>query len=173
MRAAIPSATASIAPSSETSRSHDNVGGATVTNGDGILLHGNTLYVVRNRNNEIAVIDAIASTEQASGPVRLLLLNRDPEAEELLDRAGRHRSSLAAAGRHRAVEGSTAPATDGQAVHGASILLLGVTYKANIADQRESPATPLARHLMSLGAQLSYDRRRETRDARAEEDGSQ
>lgn len=41
------------------------------------------------------------------------------EAEELLDRAGRHRSSLAAAGRHRAVEGSTAPATDGQAVHDA------------------------------------------------------
>ena len=45
---------------------------------------------------------------------------------------------------------------DGQAMRGASILLLGVTYKANIADQRESPATPLARHLMSLGAQLSY-----------------
>jgi UDP-N-acetyl-D-glucosamine dehydrogenase len=45
---------------------------------------------------------------------------------------------------------------DGQAVHGASILLLGVTYKPNIADQRESPATPLARQLMSLGARLSY-----------------
>ena len=34
-----------------------DLGGATVTNGDGILLHGNTLYVVRNRNNEIAVIE--------------------------------------------------------------------------------------------------------------------
>ena len=45
---------------------------------------------------------------------------------------------------------------DGQAVHGARVLLLGVTYKANIADQRESPATPLARHLAALGAQLSY-----------------
>ncbi len=45
---------------------------------------------------------------------------------------------------------------DGQAMRGASILLLGVTYKANIADQRESPATPLARQLMSLGAQVSY-----------------
>jgi UDP-N-acetyl-D-glucosamine dehydrogenase len=45
---------------------------------------------------------------------------------------------------------------DGQAVHGAEVLLLGVTYKANIADQRESPATPLARHLMSLGARISY-----------------
>jgi sugar lactone lactonase YvrE len=32
-------------------------GGATVTQGDGILLHGNTLYVVRNRSNEIVVIE--------------------------------------------------------------------------------------------------------------------
>jgi UDP-N-acetyl-D-glucosamine dehydrogenase len=46
--------------------------------------------------------------------------------------------------------------TDGQAVHGATILLLGVTYKANIADQRESPATPLARQLAGLGATLTY-----------------
>ncbi|MGW4944800.1 nucleotide sugar dehydrogenase [Actinoplanes sp. NPDC004185] len=45
---------------------------------------------------------------------------------------------------------------DGQAVHGARVLLLGVTYKANIADQRESPATPLARQLAALGAKLSY-----------------
>jgi UDP-N-acetyl-D-glucosamine dehydrogenase len=45
---------------------------------------------------------------------------------------------------------------DGQAMRGASILLLGVTYKANIADQRESPATPLARQLLALGAQVSY-----------------
>jgi nucleotide sugar dehydrogenase len=45
---------------------------------------------------------------------------------------------------------------DGQAVHGATILLLGITYKANIADQRESPATPLARHLAGLGATVSY-----------------
>jgi UDP-N-acetyl-D-mannosaminuronate dehydrogenase len=45
---------------------------------------------------------------------------------------------------------------DGQAMREASILLLGVTYKPNIADQRESPATPLARHLMSLGAQVSF-----------------
>ena len=45
---------------------------------------------------------------------------------------------------------------DGQAVHGATILLLGVTYKANIADQRESPATPLARQLTALGAKVTY-----------------
>ncbi|HYF62148.1 MAG TPA: hypothetical protein VD886_04995 [Herpetosiphonaceae bacterium] len=34
-----------------------NLGGAAVTNGDGILLHGSTLYVVRNRLNEIAVVE--------------------------------------------------------------------------------------------------------------------
>jgi UDP-N-acetyl-D-mannosaminuronate dehydrogenase len=36
------------------------------------------------------------------------------------------------------------------------VLLLGVTYKANIADQRESPATPLARQLAALGARVAY-----------------
>jgi UDP-N-acetyl-D-glucosamine dehydrogenase len=44
----------------------------------------------------------------------------------------------------------------GKATNGATVLLLGVTYKANIADQRESPATPLARRLNGLGAKLSY-----------------
>lgn len=42
------------------------------------------------------------------------------------------------------------------ATKGASILLLGVTYKADIADERESPAVPLARQLAALGAKLSY-----------------
>jgi nucleotide sugar dehydrogenase len=44
----------------------------------------------------------------------------------------------------------------GLATNGANILLLGVTYKPNIADQRESPAIPLARRLRSLGANISY-----------------
>ena len=44
----------------------------------------------------------------------------------------------------------------GLAANGASVLLLGVTYKANIADQRESPAVPLARQLCALGAKVSY-----------------
>lgn len=44
----------------------------------------------------------------------------------------------------------------GKATNGAIILLLGVTYKPNIADQRESPAVPLARHLSALGAKVSY-----------------
>jgi sugar lactone lactonase YvrE len=33
-----------------------DLGGATMTTGDGILLHGRTLYVVRNRMNQIAVV---------------------------------------------------------------------------------------------------------------------
>jgi UDP-N-acetyl-D-glucosamine dehydrogenase len=41
-------------------------------------------------------------------------------------------------------------------MHGSTVLLLGVTYKPNIADQRESPAVPLARQLLSLGAAVSY-----------------
>ncbi|MEU4561644.1 nucleotide sugar dehydrogenase [Actinoplanes sp. NPDC023936] len=45
---------------------------------------------------------------------------------------------------------------DGQAVRGATVLLLGITYKANIADQRESPAAPLARQLAALGATVAY-----------------
>jgi UDP-N-acetyl-D-mannosaminuronate dehydrogenase len=36
------------------------------------------------------------------------------------------------------------------------VLLLGVTYKPNIADQRESPTKPLAGQLMALGADVAY-----------------
>ena len=42
------------------------------------------------------------------------------------------------------------------AVNGAKVLLLGVTYKANISDRRESPADPLAKRLMEWGADVSY-----------------
>jgi len=42
------------------------------------------------------------------------------------------------------------------AVNGAKVLLIGVTYKPDISDRRESPADPLARRLLSLGADLSY-----------------
>ena len=34
--------------------------------------------------------------------------------------------------------------TDGKALNGATVLLLGVTYKPNIADQREAPVLPLS-----------------------------
>jgi UDP-N-acetyl-D-glucosamine dehydrogenase len=42
------------------------------------------------------------------------------------------------------------------AVNGAKVLLLGVTYKANISDRRESPADPLARRLLEWGADVVY-----------------
>ena len=41
-------------------------------------------------------------------------------------------------------------------LNGASVLLLGVTYKRDIADQRESPARPIARRLIARGAVLAY-----------------
>ncbi|HJV13619.1 MAG TPA: nucleotide sugar dehydrogenase [Propionibacteriaceae bacterium] len=45
---------------------------------------------------------------------------------------------------------------DGKPVRGSSILLLGVTYKPNIADTRESPAIPLAKTLLESGASVRF-----------------
>ncbi len=42
------------------------------------------------------------------------------------------------------------------AMNGAKVLLLGVAYKADISDCRESPAYPLAERLASWGVDLSY-----------------
>lgn len=41
-------------------------------------------------------------------------------------------------------------------VRGKSVLLLGVTYKADVADTRESPAHPIAAGLLSRGAEVTY-----------------
>ncbi|GAA0619653.1 nucleotide sugar dehydrogenase [Sporichthya brevicatena] len=46
--------------------------------------------------------------------------------------------------------------TQRKAVNGSNILLLGVTYKPDIADERETPALPLVRRLRALGAEVSY-----------------
>ena len=46
--------------------------------------------------------------------------------------------------------------TDAKPLNGAKVLLLGVTYKKDIADQRESPARPIARKLLQRGAVLTY-----------------
>jgi nucleotide sugar dehydrogenase len=43
-----------------------------------------------------------------------------------------------------------------KSVRGSKILLLGVAYKANISDARESPSVPLASLLLKLGADISY-----------------
>lgn len=45
---------------------------------------------------------------------------------------------------------------DGKALRGARICLLGVTYKPDIADQRESPARPIALQLMDKGAEVVF-----------------
>ncbi|MCA5892735.1 nucleotide sugar dehydrogenase [Isoptericola sp. NEAU-Y5] len=45
---------------------------------------------------------------------------------------------------------------DGKAMRGSKILMLGVTYKPDIADQRESPAKPLANAMMTQGADLWF-----------------
>ena len=45
---------------------------------------------------------------------------------------------------------------DRKALRGSRVLLLGVTYKADIADQRESPAVPVARRLLEQGAVVSF-----------------
>lgn len=42
------------------------------------------------------------------------------------------------------------------AVNGARVLLVGVTYKPNISDLRETPALPLARKLLGWGADLQF-----------------
>lgn len=44
----------------------------------------------------------------------------------------------------------------GKSARGARVLLLGVTYKADLADQQGSPAREIAVRLMELGAAISY-----------------
>jgi UDP-N-acetyl-D-glucosamine dehydrogenase len=45
---------------------------------------------------------------------------------------------------------------DGKPLLGSMVLLLGVTYKPDIADTRQSPAIPLARTLIDYGASLRF-----------------
>ncbi|WP_329365723.1 nucleotide sugar dehydrogenase [Streptomyces sp. NBC_00669] len=44
----------------------------------------------------------------------------------------------------------------GKSLRGARVLLLGVTYKADLADQEGAPAREIGTRLMELGAQLCY-----------------
>ncbi|MEV3992144.1 nucleotide sugar dehydrogenase [Streptomyces sp. NPDC049837] len=44
----------------------------------------------------------------------------------------------------------------GKSARGARVLLLGVTYKPDLADREASPATEIARRLMDMGAVVSY-----------------
>jgi UDP-N-acetyl-D-glucosamine dehydrogenase len=45
---------------------------------------------------------------------------------------------------------------EGKSVRGSLVMLLGVTYKPDIADTRGSPAIPLAKNLLRQGAQLRF-----------------
>lgn len=45
---------------------------------------------------------------------------------------------------------------DSKSLRGSTVVLLGVTYKPDIADQRESPAVPLAQQLLAKGASVQY-----------------
>jgi len=44
----------------------------------------------------------------------------------------------------------------GKAVRGSSVLLLGMAYKRDIGDTRESPAFPVAQKLLELGARVAF-----------------
>jgi UDP-N-acetyl-D-glucosamine dehydrogenase len=59
----------------------------------------------------------------------------------------------------------------GKAVRGSTVLLLGITYKADISDQRESPARPLATRLLQLGATVTFHDPHVARWRVAAEDG--
>lgn len=43
-----------------------------------------------------------------------------------------------------------------KSINGSDVLVLGVTYKADIADQRESPALPVAEMLLERGAKIRF-----------------
>ena len=63
-----------------------DLGGALVTNGDGLLLHGRTLYVVQNRDNKIAVV-ALAKG-MTSGTVARTITNPAFDVPTTIDRQG-------------------------------------------------------------------------------------
>jgi UDP-N-acetyl-D-glucosamine dehydrogenase len=46
---------------------------------------------------------------------------------------------------------------DGKAVRGSRILVLGVAYKKNVGDMRESPAIEIIQSLRAKGARVSYN----------------
>ena len=63
-----------------------DLGGETVPNGDGILLHGKTLYVVQNRLNQIAVIELDPQLE--SGEIVRYITDSDFRVPTTIDRFG-------------------------------------------------------------------------------------
>ena len=63
-----------------------DLGGATVRNGDGILLDGRTLYVVQNRDNRIAVV--ALSDDLRSGRITRFITDPDFDVPTTIDDRG-------------------------------------------------------------------------------------
>jgi sugar lactone lactonase YvrE len=63
-----------------------DLGGATLVNGDGILLHGRTLYVVQNQDNKIAVVHL--SPNVAKGTVARTITNPNLDVPTTIARFG-------------------------------------------------------------------------------------
>jgi sugar lactone lactonase YvrE len=63
-----------------------DLGGATVANGDGLLLAGRTLYVVRNRNNRIAVVSL--SSDFTRGRITRSITSRNFDVPTTVARIG-------------------------------------------------------------------------------------
>jgi hypothetical protein len=64
-----------------------DLGGATLTNGDGILLHGRTLYVVQNQLDKIAVVSLNRTLTQ--GVVTREITDSDFDVPTTIDRFGK------------------------------------------------------------------------------------
>lgn len=64
-----------------------DLGGATLTNGDGLLREGRTLYAVQNRLNQVAVVQL--SRDGRSGTLRSTITNDDFDVPTTVARAGR------------------------------------------------------------------------------------
>ncbi len=64
------------------------LGGATLENGDGILLHGRTLYVVQNRSNQIAVVSL--APDLGSGTVTGTITDDDFDVPTTIGKFGSH-----------------------------------------------------------------------------------
>ncbi len=64
-----------------------DLGGTLVTNGDGLLLHGRTVYVVQNRDNKIAVVSLAKGF--SSGTVSRFITNPAFDVPTTIDRQGK------------------------------------------------------------------------------------
>ncbi len=81
------------------------------------------------------------------------LAQRGGQSAEFIELAGRINTSMP----HYVIDRlEQALAEQGQALSGAQVAVLGVAYKPNIDDPRESPAFPLLEELRARGAETSY-----------------